>query len=179
MKIKGIIDEDFVNYKKPSMYIAFPTCSFKCDKYNQCEVCQNSSLAEEHDIEISKEAIIERYLSNPITKAFVLSGLEPFDSILDLLAFVNAVRIDYNCHDDIVIYTGYTEEELASGQYDGGTPSLLADYYTYLCSMYDHIIIKFGRFIMDDQPHYDEVLGVSLASHNQYAKEVSTVGTKN
>lgn len=175
MEVKGIIDEDFVNYKKPSMYIAFPNCSFKCDLFNQCKICQNSSLAQEPTINIDKNELIERYLANPITEAFVLSGLEPFDSILDLLAFVNAVRNDYNCHDDIVIYTGYTEEELLNGRYDGDSPELLREYYSYLCHSFDSIIIKFGRFIMNDTPHKDEVLGVELASRNQYAREVSTV----
>jgi len=32
MIIKGLIDEDFVNYKKPSMTIMMPYCTFKCDK---------------------------------------------------------------------------------------------------------------------------------------------------
>ena len=39
MLVKGIIDEDFVNYKKPSMYIAMPNCSFKCDKDCGRAVC--------------------------------------------------------------------------------------------------------------------------------------------
>ena len=30
--VKGIIFEDFVNYKKPSMVIEMPYCDFKCDK---------------------------------------------------------------------------------------------------------------------------------------------------
>jgi len=31
MKLKFLIDEDFVNYKEPSMFIGFPNCTFKCD----------------------------------------------------------------------------------------------------------------------------------------------------
>ena len=69
LTIKGLVDEDFVNYKKPSMYIAFPNCTFKCDIEAGCSICQNSSLANEPDIEISEEAIVERYMNNPITKA--------------------------------------------------------------------------------------------------------------
>ena len=47
IKIKGIRMEDFVNYKKPSMFIGFPTCSFKCCKEGNfpIEVCQNCELA--------------------------------------------------------------------------------------------------------------------------------------
>ena len=47
MIVKGIIDEDFINYKKPSMVIEFPYCSFKCDKECGQPVCQNSSLINE------------------------------------------------------------------------------------------------------------------------------------
>jgi hypothetical protein len=39
MVIKGIVDEDFVNYKKPSMFIIMPYCDFKCDKEAGCSIC--------------------------------------------------------------------------------------------------------------------------------------------
>ena len=32
MKITGLIEEDFVNYKVPSLFIGTSKCSFKCDK---------------------------------------------------------------------------------------------------------------------------------------------------
>ena len=32
MRIKFLVDEDFVNYKKPSMFIGFPSCTWKCEK---------------------------------------------------------------------------------------------------------------------------------------------------
>lgn len=176
MRIKGLMDECFNDYKKPSMYIAFPDCSFKCDKLNGCQVCQNSQLAHEPDIEIKKEEIIERYLDNPITEAIIFSGLEPFDSILDVIAFVTCFRETYNCNDDIVIYTGYTEEELHEGRYGlrpgNEAEKRLSDFYEYLCK-FCNIIIKFGRFVMNDESHIDPVLGVTLSSANQYARKVS------
>lgn len=174
MKVKGIIDECFNDYKKPAMYIAFPYCSFKCDKLNGCQVCQNCALAQEPDIEIKKEKIIERYLANPITKAIIFSGLEPFDSVLDVISFIDCLRNKYECNDDIVIYTGYTEEELKTGIYEvknGFQIFSTSEFYEFICSV-PNVIIKYGRFIMNDTPHFDEVLGVNLASHNQYAKEV-------
>jgi hypothetical protein len=45
-------------------------------------------------------------------------------------------------------------------------------FYKDLCQ-FSNIIIKFGRFRPGQEPHYDEVLGVKLASDNQYAKRVS------
>lgn len=153
MKIKGIISEDFVNYKKPSMTIMFPTCNFKCGS----DYCQNTSLAKEPDIELSTENIVNRYINNPITEAIVMQGLEPFDSYYDLIELIEAVR--RKCDDDIVIYTGYNKDEIL-GEIE------------YL-STYQNIIIKFGRYVPNNEKHFDDVLGVYLASDNQYAEEIS------
>lgn len=157
MILKGIIDTDTVNYKKISMVLEFPVCGWKCDRDCGKQVCQNSELASAPDIEISNKEIIQQYLNNPITEAIVMQGLEPFDSLGDLLRFIDAFREKSN--DDIVIYTGYTEEEI----------------YPYLefFKRYKNIIIKFGRFIPDEESHLDKVLGVKLASFNQYAKKIS------
>lgn len=158
MQIKGLRDEDFVNYRKPSMFIIFPFCSFKCDKENGCNLCQNSHLAQEPIIEISINNLITRYVSNPLTKSIVCGGLEPFDSANDLLDLVDTTREWYGIKDDIIIYTGYTEEELQ-------------DNFTFQQIIkYPNIVIKFGRFRPGHSGHYDEVLGVKLSSENQYAK---------
>ena len=156
MMVKGIIDEDFINYKKPSMVIEFPYCSFKCDKECNQQVCQNSALVKEQDIEISIKKIVNRYLNNPITKAIVCQGLEPFDSVHDLALLVKALR--EKTDDDIVIYTGYNRTEIEK--------------YFYFFSKFPNIIIKFGRFIPNQPSHFDEVLGVTLASPNQYAERL-------
>ena len=147
MKIKCLVDEDFVNYKKPSMYIAFPNCDFKCDREAGCSICQNSSLAHEPDIEIDEETLVERYINNPITKAIVCAGLEPFYSPAVLYELVKAFRKVTD--DDIVIYTGFKESEFKH---------LLA-YRKFLEAFqeFPNIIIKYGRFIPNQEKHYDEV----------------------
>lgn len=171
MKIKGLIDEDIANYKKTSMFIIFPTCTFKCDKENGNQICQNCDLAYAESIDMSKEEICDRYINNELTSAIVLGGLEPFDSEMDLLSFVDCLRNRYYCNDDIVIYTGYTEEELIQGYRDipNNNESLHINLFNNLLK-YDNIIIKYGRFIPNEKSHYDEVLGVLLSSPNQYAK---------
>ena len=174
MKVKGIVFEDFVNYKKPSMYVIFPYCSFKCDHECGRPVCQNSALALEPVIEIDKDELIEDYIANPITDAIVLAGLEPFDSPLDLVPFIDTLRRQHHCMDDIVIYTGYTEEELQSGNYGHGIPSMQKQYYESVCS-YENIIIKFGRYKPNEESHFDKVLGVKLASPNQYARKFNNL----
>lgn len=159
MLIKNVIDEDFINYKKPSMFIAFPYCSFKCDKEAGCSVCQNSQLTKEKNINISIDKLVDRYINNPITSAVICGGLEPLDSWEDLQAFVCCIR--YRTPDDIIIYTGYTEEEVK-------------DKITWL-SLYENIIVKFGRFTPNQESHYDKILGVTLASPNQYAKQIGDI----
>jgi len=156
MTLKGIIDTDTVNYKKISMVLEFPYCNFKCDKECGMQVCQNSSLASAPNIKISAIDIYLKYKDNPLTQAIVCQGLEPFDSLGELYTFIKGFRLI--CNDDIVIYTGYTEEEI----------------YPYLdfFKPFKNIIVKFGRFIPNDTSHYDEVLGVNLASSNQYAKRI-------
>lgn len=32
MILKSIVDEDFINYRKPSMFIVTAQCDFKCDR---------------------------------------------------------------------------------------------------------------------------------------------------
>ena len=157
MKIRGITFEDFVNYKKPSMFLVFPNCSFKCDKECGKPVCQNGALVRLPIHEIPVTLLVESYLRNNITKAIVLGGLEPFDSWDELQELIKSLREKTN--DDIVIYTGYTEEELEDK--------------IKILKKYKSIIIKFGRFIPDQESHYDEVLGIKLASNNQYGKVIS------
>ena len=153
MKIKGLITEDFVNYKKASMTIIFPYCTFKCGE----DYCQNSSLTKSPIIEISIDNLVNKYINNAITEAVIMQGLEPFDSWNDLKEFVQKLR-EY-CNDDIVIYTGYNKDEVIE--------------YVKELSVYPNIIIKFGRYIPNQEKHYDDVLGVHLASNNQYAERVS------
>ena len=157
MLVKDIIYEDFINYKKASMVISFPRCSWKCEKECGERVCQNSALAQSPDIEIPVEKIIERYLNNSISEAVVISGLEPMDSWSDLLLFIEKFR--EKAQDDIVIYTGYNKEEI--------------DDRINILKRYPNITIKFGRFLPGHEKHYDEVLGVCLASPNQYAEVIS------
>lgn len=136
------------------MLIIFPKCSFKCDKEANCEICQNSHLAKEPIINYSVDKIVERYKTNPITKAVVCGGLEPFDTLDDLTNLISTIRRASD--DDIVIYTGYKEEEIFP-------------VVENLISKYKNIIIKYGRYIPNQESKYDKILGITLASNNQYA----------
>lgn len=156
MTIKTIVDEDLTNYKKPSMLIGTARCTFKCDEPNR-QYCQNRPWAKQPDIEISNKEIIDRYLNNHLTQALILAGLEPmdqFDEVFDLIRDFRKVS-----DDDVVIYTGYDANEIN-------------DKINQLLE-FVHIVIKYGRYIPGQQPHMDLILGVNLASDNQYAQRIS------
>ena len=158
MIIKNLIDEDFSNYKECAMFIGFPHCTFKCEKDCGCiGMCQNSQLMTSPDIDISCSNIVNRYIKNPLSRAVVCGGLEPFDDFEDLLTLVQFFRMETD--DDIVIYTGYYADEIVEK--------------IRKLKRYKNIVIKFGRFIPNQESRYDNVLGVNLASKNQYATRVS------
>lgn len=159
MITKGIIFEDFVNYKVPCMTIEMPYCSFKCDKECGEQVCQNGPLANAPNKGYNINALIEFYQMNPITRAVCFQGLEPFDSFDDLRDFIFEFRNCYSINDDIVIYTGYNKHEIENQ---------LAE-----LKQFPNIVVKFGRYIPQQPPIYDEVLGLELASPNQYAERIS------
>lgn len=155
MKIKGVITEDFVNYKKPCMTIMMPFCDFKCG----AELCQNSELATAPAYNIDNNKLQSMYQNNPITEAICFQGLEPFDSddVFDMISCFRSIT-----KDDIIIYTGYTEQELK----EKGFLQKLKKYGII------NIIVKVGRYIPNNESHYDELLGVTLVSQNQYATRV-------
>ena len=134
------------------MFIGFPTCTFKCEKDCGKSLCQNSCLTQAPTINIPIETIINKYLNNPLSRAIVCGGLEPFDSYSELKELLTKFRDKTD--DDFVIYTGYTELELTNEVRE--------------LSCFPNVIVKFGRFIPDQTPHYDSLLGVTLASNNQY-----------
>lgn len=175
IRLKGLENEDIVNYRKTSMFLIFPNCDFKCEKECGRAVCQNSSLAQTPIFTLEDKDIIRMYLDNPITKSIVIGGLEPFysiDSMEQVCALVSLLRDEYQCMDDVVIYTGYTEDELEGKK---GNLSILQQYLFANLIETPNIVIKFGRFRPDDVSHYDTVLGVNLASLNQYAKRYNTI----
>jgi len=156
MKIKTIEDENFTDYKLPSMLIATAKCDWKCCREAglSTELCQNSELAKQPDIEVSCEEIYKRYIDNPITKAIVLGGLEPFLQIFEIIELIKYFR-NKNCEDPFVIYSGCELNEVYSE--------------LMMLNNNKNIIVKLGRYKLNYQPKFDEVLGITLAGENQKA----------
>ena len=163
MHIKDIKDEDFLNYKKAAMFIITPWCDGKCYRELNLDasICQNHELVNLPVPKVDDDAIVERYLNNPNTESFVLGGLEPLMAQEEIIAFIDCVRRKHNCPDDIVIYTGYTPDEVKNFMKEAGR--------------YAHIYMKFGRYIPNSSSKEDPVLGVTLASSNQFGALISMV----
>ena len=153
MVLLGIIEEDFVNYKKVSMTLEFPTCSFKCNRDAGKIVCHNFKLAKSSTMDFNIADILDLYVNDNLTEAIVCQGLEPLDSFDDVIKFLSEFRKISN--DDFVIYTGYELSEI-----DDKVEQLIC---------FDNVLLKVGRFIPDLDSKFDAELGVTLASSNQYA----------
>ena len=67
--------------------------------------------------------------------------------------------ICHSINDEIIIYTGYKKYEIEN--------------QLNQLKQFSNIIVKFGRYIPQQPPIYDEILGVELASPNQYAERIS------
>lgn len=153
MRVKNIIWEDTVNYRVPCLFIGTSVCSFKCGP----NLCQNSALARAPTMTIENDELIRRYQENPLTEAIVFGGLEPLDQLPEIAGFCAALN-QHEVTDDLVIYTGYEEKEVA----------------TEIDSLRDlnrmrNLVVKYGRFLPDRPGRRDDILGVTLVSDNQYA----------
>lgn len=162
MKIKGIEIEDFVNYKYPSMFIAIGDCDWKCciEGGFDTSVCHNSPLAHAKEIDVDIEFIYDNYIDNPITEAIVIGGLEPFTQFEDIFNLIKYFR-ENHCDDKFIIYTGYYPDEIKKE--------------INLLKQFDNIIIKFGRYIPNRTEKFDKILGIKLASDNQYACYINEI----
>lgn len=160
MRIKNLMVEDFVNYKRPSLFIGTCFCDWKCctEQNLGVGVCQNTPLAKHPTLEVENEVIYELFTWDGITEAVVIGGLEPMLQIDEVVSLIEHFR-DKGQTCPFVIYTGYYPHEIESQ-----LESL---------RRFRNIIVKYGRYIPDDEERYDEVLGVVLASSNQYAEVLS------
>lgn len=157
--LSGFVEEDFAQYKKPVMFLGTTKCDWKCCKEcgQDISMCQNSPLAQALPLTIPFDVIYNRYINNPITEAIVIGGLEPMlqgDEVYNLISYF---RLQKN-NTLFIIYTGYTEEECKKME------------WFQKIILLGRIIFKFGRYVPNGTKKHDELLGVTLASDNQYSK---------
>lgn len=159
MIVKLVKQDDFVQYKKPCVVVCFPNCTWKCctEAGIPTSVCQNQEMCGLKDIDITPGDVYNLYKESLFAESICCSGLEPmlqFDDVLSLLKYFR----EHDCDADFVIYTGYYRNEIE-------------DKIEQLAK-YKNVIVKFGRYVPNQEKHYDEVLGVWLASDNQYAERI-------
>lgn len=166
MRLKFIKEEDFVNYKKASIFLGTCFCDFKCchEAGFPTSLCQNEPWYKEPIIDYNNEWILEKFDENPFVNAIVFGGMEPIKQFDEIIEFLNCKR-DYDSDKvndaDVVIYTGY---------YPGEIEKELE-----CLREYPNIIMKYGRYIPNNGGRFDKVLGVQLASDNQYAERLDQV----
>lgn len=158
IELQDLRSEVIQDYYKPSLYLAFPKCTFKCciEQGIPVSVCHNSDLIKQKTKLYKTSDIIKAYTDNIITKAIIMAGLEPMESFDSVIELVKEFRKITN--DDIVIYTGFYPDEIN-------------DRVEQL-RQFPNIIMKFGRFIFNSKPVYDDVLKINLASENQFAERL-------
>ena len=160
MIVKLVKQDDFVQYKKPCVVVCFPNCTWKCctEAGIPTSVCQNQEMCGLKDIDVTPEDVYNLYKESLFAESICCSGLEPmlqFDDVLSLLKYFR----EHDCDADFVIYTGYYRNEIEDKVQE--------------LAKYKNVIVKFGRYVPNQEKHYDEVLGVWLASDNQYAERIS------
>lgn len=161
MRVLTVVDERFDDYKKPSMFIGTISCGGKCciEAGIPTSVCQNDGWRSRAPVTIDSCELCERYLANKVTEAVIFGGLEPFEQFNEMEEVIHDLRLVFRCNDDVVIYTGYYPEEIKE--------------QLKTLSAYKNIIVKFGRFVPNSTSRFDDVLGVTFASDNQYAERIS------
>ena len=108
MRVKGIVAEDFVNYKFPAMFINTSLCDFKCcrEQHLDTGICQNAPLAKAPTQDVPDTVLYEKFSANPITKAVVIGGMEPFLQIDEVESLLSLFR-EKGDHSPFILYTGY------------------------------------------------------------------------
>lgn len=141
------------------MFLGTTSCNWKCCKESNlpCSVCQNYPWSNNPIKEFDNKDIINMYLKDGLEESIVIGGLEPFLQFEELVSFISEFR--KASEDDVVIYTGYYPVEIEKE--------------ITILKKFKNIIIKYGRYIPNKPNKYDKVLGVTLASDNQFSEKIS------
>ena len=162
MSFVNLIDvktDDITDYLKTSLLLVTPKCSGKCG-----EKCQNYFLIKNATTkQYAVSSIVNLYNNLTTHNAVVFAGLEPFDTFNDTQILVDAF-LQNDKPIDIVIYTGYYQQSITD------KVNVLLQKLIKTKSTNKTIIIKFGPYIAENRSYYSNILGIKLATDNQYVK---------
>lgn len=131
LRIAGVIRESIVDGEGLRFVVFTQGCP------HHCEGCHNPQT---HDVNggylIEQEKILTEFFKNPLLKGITLSGGEPFIQAKELIPIAKAVKEGGK---DVVIYTGYTLEQLETM---GGEVKELLHYCDTLID---------GRFVLSER----------------------------
>ena len=153
IRLKDIV-EVFQDYKKSALLLCTCYCDWKCCAESGLDqsLCQNSRIAKQREIKTPFASILKK-VNASFTDAVIFGGLEPMMQVDEVIQCIEYLRLN-GVKKDIIIYTGYYLEEIDSN-------------ILYRLSQ-NKVILKCGRFIPNRSSKYDPILGVVLASDNQY-----------
>ena len=147
--------EVFQDYKRSAVMFSAISCDWKCCKEAGRDVCQNMKLTKGEIVVLSFDRAL-KMVKDSITDAVLFAGLEPLLQADELVQFIEYLR-QKGISKPIVIYTGYYPEEI--------------NQETLLRLAKCQVVMKFGRYIPDRPSRFDEILGITLASDNQFGVE--------
>ena len=142
--------EVYNDYKKVGVLLATPTCN------NNCKYCQNEYLKKKKPIEYDISEIFNFVKKNKLIKSFIFGGLDCMDSFDQTYDIIKEIRKKFDY--DIVLYTGKLKTDI--------------NLEIEKLKNFKGIIIKFGKYKKNKEKKYDELLGITLASNNQYSRRI-------
>lgn len=132
LRIAGVIRESIVDGPGLRFVVFTQGCT------HNCEGCHNPAThALDGGYLIEQSRIIAAFMKNPLLQGITFSGGEPFLQARQLIPIAEAIKANGQ---DVVIYTGYTLEELKA-MYEPDVNILLS-----LCD-----ILIDGRFILAER----------------------------
>lgn len=157
IRVKDVV-EVFQDYKKSALLFCTCFCDWKCciEAGISKDICQNHKIANQREVNLPFEKALNM-VKFSITDSIIFGGLEPILQAEEVCSLIEYLR-NKGITKDILIYTGYYIEEIEE--------SVLQRLKN--C----HVILKCGRFKPDRPKKFDEILGITLASDNQYGVQL-------
>lgn len=151
----GVLDyaEVFQDYKDSAILFSAIDCDWKCCREYGQSICQNQKMHGQREVILPFSRVLET-ICNSYTDAVIFGGLEPMLQADELVQCIEYLR-QQGMSRPIIIYTGYYPHEI-------NTDTLIR-----LANC--HVIMKFGRYDPSYEPKFDDILGITLASGNQFS----------